>query len=418
MTDRKNLDSFRLEAREWIKANLERHPDGSGHTPMTESRTTPEDMAACRALQRKLFDGGFAGISYPEEYGGQGLTADHERVWQEETFGYVLPDFAGTAKIMFGAIGRSLLAHCKPEFLEQRIPKMLSGEETWCQFYSEPDAGSDLAGIRTRADREGDNWVLNGAKIWSTAANYANWAMCLARTDRDVPKHRGLTWFAVPTNAEGLNIRPITMAAGATGFCQEFLDGVVVPDGQMIGELNQGWTVTQTMLVYERGAGQFDTAPVAPTEMAPDLVELARANGRLEDPTVRQALARAHTNDFAQFHLGQRLTKRLAASDTLDPSIAAYGKLAGGMFHPIRAQLAIKIAGASGLTWEVGAELTDEANGFLNGRAQSIAAGSNEMQRNGIGERVLGLPREPSFDSKKPFAEVLRDAQNWSGKVS
>ena len=385
---------------------------------MSESRTTPEEIAECRALQRKLFDAGFAGISYPKEYGGRGLTADHERVWQEETFGYVLPDFGGLSNVMFTAIGRSLLTHCTHEFLEQRIPRLLSGEEIWCQFYSEPDAGSDLAGIRTRATRDGDRWILNGAKVWSTAANHADWAMCLARTDKDVPKHRGLTWFAIPTDADGLTIRPITMAAGATGFCEEFLDNVVLTDNEIIGEVNQGWTVAQTMLVYERGAGQFDTAPVAPREIAPDLVELARAAGRLEEPTVRQAIARAHTNDFAQFQLAQRLTKRLAASSTLDPSIAAYGKLAAGTFHPVRTQLALQIAGASGLSWGAGAEPSQTAIDFLNGRAQAIAAGSNEMQRNGIGERVLGLPREPSFDSGKPFAEVLRDARNWNGKVN
>lgn len=418
MTETMDLDSFRMEARDWIEANLARRTDGRGRPTMSESRTTPQEMVACRALQRKLFDAGFAGISYPKEYGGRGLTSDHERVWREETFGYVLPEFGGLSNVMFTAIGRSLLAHCTHKFLEQRIPKLLSGEEVWCQFYSEPDAGSDLAGIRTRATRDGDKWILNGAKVWSTAANYADWAMCLARTDRDVPKHRGLTWFAIPTDADGLTIRPITMAAGATGFCEEFLDGVEVTDDERIGEVNQGWTVAQTMLVYERGAGQFDAAPVAPREIAPDLVELARANGRLEEPTIRQAIARAHTNDFAQYCLAQRLTKRLAASDTLDPSIAAYGKLAAGTFHPVRAQLTLRIAGAAGLSWEAGAGPTEEATGFLNGRAPSIAAGSNEMQRNGIGERVLGLPREPSFDSGKPFAEVLRDARNWSGKVS
>ena len=418
MAETMDLDSFRMEARRWIEAKLKPRTDGGGRRTMSESRTTPAEIAACRALQRKLFDAGFAGISYPKEYGGRGLTADHEQVWREETFDRVLPSFGGLSNVMFTAIGRSLLAFCAPKFLEQHIPKLLSGEEIWCQFYSEPDAGSDLAGIRTRATRDGDQWILNGAKVWSTAADHADWAMCLARTDRDVPKHRGLTWFAVPTDADGLTIRPIPMIAGTTGFCEEFLDDVVVTDDEIIGEVNQGWTVAQTMLAYERGAGRFDTAPILPREMAPDLVELARANGRLDEPAVRQAIARAHTNDFAQFQLAQRLTKRLAASGTLDPSIAAYGKLASGTFAPVRAQLALQIAGASGLSWEAGGDPSQTAADFLNGRATAIAAGSNEMQRNGIGERVLGLPREPSFDSGKPFAEVLRDARNWSGKVS
>lgn len=408
-------DEFRREARAWIESNLERQ--GSADVMRHSESKSAEEIVESRALQRRLFEAGFAGISYPKEYGGRGLTNVHEQVWRQETVGYVTPDFGGATHVMFGAIGRSLLAHCSPEFLEDRIPRLLSGEELWCQFYSEPEAGSDLAGIRTRATQDGAQWVLNGAKIWSTGADHADWAMCLARTNWDVPKHRGLTWFAVPTNAAGLTIRPIIQINGATGFCEEFLDDVVVTDDEVIGEVNQGWTVTQTMLVYERGAGQSGSSPLEPRELAPDLVALARRTGRTDDPIVRQAIARGHINDFAQHHLSKRVVARLATSSVPDPSIAAYGKLASGALAPIRSQLAVEIAGSHGLLWEQGSAPSETAIGFLNGRMGSIAAGTNEMQRNGIGERVLGLPREPSFDSQKPFATVMRDARNWSGKV-
>lgn len=415
MSETMDLEEFRQEVRSWVSDNLERRVGDSARTSSEDK--TPEEIAASRVLQRKLFDAGFAGISYPKEYGGRGLTPAHERVWREETIGYVTPDFGGAGHVMFGAIGRSLLAHCTPEFLERHIPRILSGEELWCQFYSEPEAGSDLAGIRTRATRDGEQWVLNGAKIWSTGAHHADWAMCLARTDWDVPKHTGLTWFAVPTDAEGLTIRPIVQINGATGFCEEFLDDVVVSDDDVIGEVNQGWTVTQTMLVYERGAGESGR-PNEPRELAPDLVALASRAGRTDDPVVRQAIARAHINDFAQFHLGRRIVARLALSDIPNPAVAAYGKLASGTLTPIRAQIGVQVAGTADLTWEKDGEPSDVAINHLNGRMTSIAAGTNEMQRNGIGERVLGLPREPSFDSKKPFAEVVKDARNWSGKVS
>jgi alkylation response protein AidB-like acyl-CoA dehydrogenase len=242
--------------------------------------------------------------------------------------------------------------------------------------------------------------------------------MCLARTDWNAPKHRGLTWFAVPTNAKGLTIRPIVQINGAAGFCEEFLDDVEVTDDDIIGEVNRGWTVAQTMLVYERGAGDAASAPVEPRKLAPDLVALASKAGRDSDPVARQLLARAHVNDYAQFHLGRRVAARLRSTQTPDPAVASYAKLAAGTLVPIRARIAVEIAGTLALGWDA-----DDISGrrpatdYLNGRMGSIAAGTNEMQRNGIGERVLGLPREPSFDSNKPFAEVVRAARHWDGRV-
>jgi len=411
-----DLEQFRKDASTWLEANMEPRPRGS-RLRGSDSRT-PEEIAASRILQRKLFDGRWAGISYPKEYGGRGLTAMHERTFRQEALDYVMPDFGGAGHVMFGAIGRSLLAHASPAFLERHIPRLLSGDELWCQFYSEPEAGSDLAGIRTSATRDGERWILRGSKIWSTGANHADYAMCLARTDWNAPKHRGLTWFAVPTNSKGLTIRPIVQINGTAGFCEEFLDDVEVTDDDIIGEVNRGWAVAQTMLVYERGAGDAGPAPLEPRRLAPDLVALAEEVGRLSDPVARQLLARAHTNDYAQFHLGRRVAARLRSTQTPDPAVAAYGKLAAGTLAPIRARLAVEIAGVHALGWDRGdSPGRRAATDYLNGRMGAIAAGTNEMQRNGIGERVLGLPREPSFDSRKPFAEVLRDARDWDGRV-
>jgi alkylation response protein AidB-like acyl-CoA dehydrogenase len=365
-------------------------------------------------LQRRLFDAGFAGITYPVDYGGRGLSAAHERAFNEEARGFVLPDLGVAGHVTMAPIGRSLLAHGSPELRARHIPKILSGEELWCQFYSEPEAGSDLAGIRTRATRDGDRWILSGSKIWSSGAHLADWAMCLARTDWSVPKHRGLTWFAVPTNAKGVTIRQIRQINGNAEFCEEFLDDVEVTDDDIIGEINQGWAVTQTMLVYERGGGGSGGGRREPRDLAPDLVNLARRVGRTEDPAARQAIARAHINDYAQYHLGRRMAAKLRAAKTPDPAMAAYSKLAAGMLNPIRARLGLEIGGPAALTWAEGDERGQlPALNYLNGRIVSIAAGTNEVQRNGIGERVLGLPREPSFDTNKPFDEVLRAAKNW-----
>ncbi|MDG2112965.1 MAG: acyl-CoA dehydrogenase family protein [Actinomycetota bacterium] len=412
-----SVDDFRAEARAWIRDNLE--PREAASTARAEREaSTHEEVAQGRLLQRKLFDGGFAGISYPAEYGGRGLTALHERAFREEAMGYQLPDLGVAGGVTFGPIGRSLVEHCTPEFLEEHMPKILSGEELWCQFYSEPEAGSDLAGIRTRAERDGDRWILTGSKIWSSGAYVADWAMCLARTDWSVPKHRGLTWFAVPCDAEGVTINQIEQINGDAEFCEEFLDEVEVTDAHVIGEVNHGWTVTQTMLVYERGAGEMGTKSREPRRLAPDLVSLAERVDRLDDPVARQAIATAHINDFAQFHLGKRIADRLRNSAVPDPHVAAYGKLAAGVLAPARARLAMEIGGPAALSWTSG----DDEEGrpaldYLNGRRISIAAGTNEMQRNGIGERVLGLPREPSFDTNKPFTDVLKAARNWDSKA-
>jgi alkylation response protein AidB-like acyl-CoA dehydrogenase len=416
MTDTIDLDQFRQQARAWIEANLE--PRRSSAERGAGGGRARQDVATARALQRRLFDGGYAGISYPAEYGGRGLTAAHERAFREEAADHVTPDFGVAGGVTFGPIARSMLAHATPEFLQRHIPRILAGDEIWCQFYSEPEAGSDLAGVRTRATRDGDHWILNGSKIWSSGAYLADWAMCLARTDWDAPKHRGLTWFAVPTDAEGVTINRITQINGDAEFCEEFLDDVIVTDADLIGEVNHGWAVTQTMLVYERGAGESNVAVREPRALAPDLVELARRTGRSADPVARQAIARAHINDYAQFHLGRRIAARLRASNTPDHAVAAYSKLAAGTFTPERARLALEIGGSDALAWTKGDEDAGQpATDYLNGRQIAIAAGTNEMQRNGIGERVLGLPREPSFDATKPFNEVLRNARDWSGKV-
>jgi alkylation response protein AidB-like acyl-CoA dehydrogenase len=412
VNDTVDIDQFRQQARVWIEENLE------PRRPSADGGRAKQEVTTARALQRRLFEGGYAGISYPAEYGGRGLTAAHERAFREEAAEYVTPELGVAGGVTFGPIARSMLAHATPEFLQRHIPKILSGEEIWCQFYSEPEAGSDLAGVRTRAVRDGDHWILNGSKIWSSGAHIADWAMCLARTDWDAPKHRGLTWFAVPTDAEGVTVRRITQINGDAEFCEEFLDDVIVTDADLIGEVNHGWAVTQTMLVYERGAGESNVAVREPRTLAPDLVELARRHERTADPLVRQCIARAHILDYAQFHLGRRIAARLRASNTPDHAVAAYSKLAAGTFTPERARLALEIGGTDALAWLQGDhDAGQPATDYLNGRQIAIAAGTNEMQRNGIGERVLGLPREPSFDSTKPFSEVLRNSRDWSGKV-
>lgn len=436
------LGEYRARARSWIEANLERLPAPAPR----RSGTGPAAIAAGRALQRRLHEAGYAGITWPREYGGQGLGPQYERAFQQEARGYRLPELGIAGGTTFGVCAMTMLAHASADFLRRHIPRILSGEELFVQFFSEPEAGSDLAGVRTRAVRAGEGWVLNGSKIWSSGAYYADWGMCLARTDWDVPKHRGLTWFAVPVTAPGVTVERIRQITGDAEFCQEFFDDVVLGDGDVIGQVNDGWTVAQTMLMFERGGGLSHGTRTtrASTGVAPDLVELARAAGRLADPLTRDLIVRAHVDDVARRALLARLGTRMRTDPAQALHLASYAKLVSGVYDPIRADTAMRIGGADAVNWDAvnwdagsadgargdGAR-GDAANGdgdgepgespgrktavgFLNSRFMSIAGGTNEMQRNSIGERVLGLPREPSFDSGKPFREVLRDARGWS----
>jgi alkylation response protein AidB-like acyl-CoA dehydrogenase len=419
-----DIEEYRRRAGAWLAEHFQRREGpAQRHDGRPRRREvdyyTPEVMAANRALQRTLFEAGYAGITWPKEYGGQGLPSRYEAVFLEEAAGYVMPDFGVLTGTTFHICVPTMLAHASPEFLRRFVPRVLAGDALVCQFFSEPSSGSDLAGARTRATRDGDQWVVNGQKIWSTFAHLADWGMCLARTDWEVPKHRGLTWFAVPCDSPGLTIRPIQQINETAEFCEDFFDDVAVPDSNRIGEINEGWSVSQTMLVFERGAGRpGDGIPTAgPGPLAPDLVLLARRAGHVGDPVVRQKLARVHTFDFVGRTLAARIGQ-MARLGLVNAGVAAYGKLFQGTYEPIRARIAMEIGGAGAMTWDAtDPHGADTSLAYLNGRIMAIAGGTNEMQRNGIGERALGLPREPSFDTTKPFSEVLSGAKNWTGKV-
>ncbi|HEX5587684.1 MAG TPA: acyl-CoA dehydrogenase family protein [Acidimicrobiia bacterium] len=415
-----DLDSYRERARAWLAENLE--PRDPSARPRVHGRDhkTREMFEPERALQRRLFDAGYAGITWPVEYGGQGLTPEYEVTFAREARQYRTPEFGAAAGTTFNVCGRTMLAHASPEFLALHVPRMLAGEELWVQFFSEPGAGSDLAGVTSRADRDGDRWILNGAKVWTSAGHYADFGMCLARTDWDVPKHRGLTWFAVDVTAPGVTVSPIRELNGAAEFSQEQFDDVVLTDADVIGTVNDGWTVAQTMLIYERGGGVANAAMMpapARRRFAPDLVDVARRAGRLDDPHVRQLIAREHIDEFAVGELRKRMGARMRIEGGANAGLASYAKLGGGVTRARRVVTAMEIGRARTLTWAPGdRDGETPALAFLNGRLGCIAGGTNEIQRNGIGERVLGLPREPSFDTTRPFREVVQEAAKWTGR--
>jgi alkylation response protein AidB-like acyl-CoA dehydrogenase len=409
-----DLEEYRGQARAWLADHLEpRQPDdpaGADPAHWTEDRDHRE-----RSIQRTIFDGGYAGIAWPREYGGQGLTTAHQQAFDEVAQDYRVAEFGILGRTTWGICVPTMLAHASPVFLARHIPRVLAGEELWVQYFSEPEAGSDLAGVRTRATRDGDRWILRGSKVWSSGAYYADYGLCLARTNWDVPKHRGLTWFAVRVDRPGIVTQPLRQINGRSEFCQEFLDDVELTDDDVIGSVDQGWTVARTMLVMERQVGaRTNLRPVTGVRRpAADLMALARQLGREADPHVQDLIARAHILDVVQAELGTRVAE-LAAAGARDPaSLACYPKLAAGTYTPARALMGIEIGGGGGLTWADGADQPRVVIDYLSARGQSIAGGTNEMMRNVIGERILGLPREPAYDTNRPFSDVVRQAAEW-----
>ncbi|MGD9794227.1 MAG: acyl-CoA dehydrogenase family protein, partial [Acidimicrobiia bacterium] len=373
-----------------------------------------DDLARQRSLQRKVFEGGYAGITWPIRYGGRGLGAEHERAFTREASNYVMPDLGIAGGTTALVCGPTVLVHATDDFRSRHAPAMLAGDELWVQFFSEPSAGSDLAAILTSAVRVDGGWRINGSKVWSSAAHYADYGLCLTRTNWDVPKHKGVTWLAVPTSAPGVTIRPIREINGSAEFCEVFLDDVFVPDDHLIGEVDRGWTVTRTMLTFERLAGDPDSKAPGPRALAPDLVALASRAGRLDDASVRQAISTAHVNDVVQEAFLHRLAALYDSGEAPD-GYASYGKLASGTYNPIRARMGLIAAGESAIAWSpADPDGATAATDYLNGRILSIAGGTNEMQRNSIGESVLGLPREPAFDLDVPFSEVVRRAGRFT----
>jgi alkylation response protein AidB-like acyl-CoA dehydrogenase len=391
------LDAYRARAREWLAVNLDPRTEENPGLAAGDEDYTDEYLRAQRGIQRRLHEAGYAGITWPEEYGGQGLPKEYEDAFLEEAAGYCTPDFGLTALTTFGVCVPTILATASDDFKRRHVPRVLRGEELWAQFFSEPSAGSDLAAIKTTARREGDEWVINGAKTWSSFAHRCDIGLCLARTDPEAPRHRGLTWFAVPTDAPGLTLRQFRQIDGEFAFCEEFFDDVRVPDAERVGEIDDGWAVTHRMLLFERDSdGIAKQTDLSPGPLAPDLVELARALGRDFEPEVAQAIATAHVNDYVQRQLFVRIDDCVDG----DPiGTAAFGKLFRGTFDPIRAKIGLELAGPSALGWDdESAPGRAAATAYLNGRVFSIAGGTNEMQRNAIAERVHGLPREPRGD--------------------
>jgi len=404
-----DIASFQARARAWLAANLPRLSDTE---PSREERTQESRVERARQLQRTLFDGGFAGISFPVEYGGQGLTPAHQRAFSKEAAEYQMPTLFNVPTL--GILAPTLLDFGTEAQKQRHLPAILRGDELWVQFLSEPSGGSDLAGCISRATRDGDVFVLTGSKIWSSGAYWCDYAMCLARTDWDAPKHRGLTMFIVKIHQPAIHIDQIRMVNGSMEFCQEFFDDVHIPAADVVGEVNDGWTVASRLLFHERnsvGGGSPYTSgrPEAggPGRM-PDNQWLARKVGRSEDSHVRQLLAEAHTLDVVHAQLADRMTTGFRTGYFPGPA-GAILRLFSGEKHVRLTDINIDIAGAAAVVWEEDELMGRYGEQFLARQGGCLGGGSTEMARNIISERVLGMPREYAADRDVPFKEVRRN---------
>jgi alkylation response protein AidB-like acyl-CoA dehydrogenase len=391
----RSVDDFRDRARAWLEQNAPRRGDGDGEP-------TRAGIAAQQEFQARLYDAGFAGITWPAEYGGQGLTNAEQIAFGEAARDFALP--VGAFVIGLGMPGPTILELGTEEQKKRYLPKLLRGEEIWCQLFSEPSAGSDVAALVTTAVRDGDEWVLNGQKVWTSGAQYSDYGAVIARTDPTVPKHNGITMFIIDMHAPGVTVRPLKVATGATPFNEVFFDQVRLPADAVIGEVNDGWRAAVVMLRNERVAIGTMAAPRTSPLSHESLSGLAARLGTGADPGLRRRLAELYVRERSVRLFGRLLREEAMAGR--DPGArGSVAKLAGaelGTFASLVAADVLGPAAAASDSEDVRAVL----NAMLSAPGSSVAGGTNEIQRNIIGERVLGLPKDPGVDRSTPFNQL------------
>ena len=391
--------------REKIRAFLGEHlPSGWKGIGALDHESARSFTAEWRAT---LYENGLLAPSWPREYGGGGLSPLEQVIVAEEFYRAGVPTGGTNDTFSIQMVGNTLLHWGTEEQKSHFLPRILSGEDVWCQGYSEPGAGSDLGNLGTRAVLDGDEWVINGQKIWTSAAQLANWIFVLARTEPDAPKHKGITFLLVPMEQPGVEVRPIKMMTGLSEFNETFFTDARTPKDNVVGAVNAGWAVAMTLLGYERGEAAA-TFPIMFRAEVDRLMDLARSTGASRDPLIRQHLAWCYSKVEIMRFLGMRTLTKFLAGGQPGPAESTF-KLFWSEYHKIVTELGVDILGSAALTPsgrmstgfqadDVGAP-NDSASwvtAFLMSRAGSIYAGSSQIQRNIIGEMVLGLPKEPA----------------------
>ena len=387
---------FREEASSWLAENA----------PTDDVFRTLSPLEQAKVWQKRKYDAGWACIGWAPDFGGRGASAIEEVIWRQEESQYDLP--ANFFLIGQGMIGPTLMAWASDEDKARFLPQLASGEEVWCQLFSEPAGGSDLAALRTRAERDGDDWVINGQKIWTSGAHYSDYGVIVVRTDPTVPKHKGLSYFYIDMKAPGVEIKPIKQLTGDSDFNEVYFTDVRVSDSQRLGEVGQGWQVSLTTLMNERAAigGSFGQMDVS---LAMSVAAEVEIDGRpaLEDAAVRARIADWYVQEAGLKYTGYRSLTALSRGALPGPE-NSIGKLVGAPKMQAMSSYLMDLLGASGA-------IADEAlaakagiiqRAYMGAPGLRIAGGTDEIMANIIAERVLGLPQEPRLDKGIPFNEV------------
>jgi alkylation response protein AidB-like acyl-CoA dehydrogenase len=385
--------AFRADVRGWLAEHVPAQP-----LPPLDA---PDGITRRREWERTLFDAGFAAISWPKAYGGRDADLLTQAIFAEEYARAVAPERLNPLGL--GLAGPTIIAFGTPEQKEQWLPSLLRGDDIWCQGFSEPDAGSDLAALKTSAVLEGDEYVINGQKIWTSLGRWADWMFCLVRTDKDAPKHKGITYIMIDMSTPGIEVRPITQINGDPGFAEVFFTDVRVPAVNVIGEPNEGWRIAMATLGFERGTGLGSHVRFS-RDLA-QLIDIVKAVGLAGDPLVRDEIGKLYAETEVFRYNTYRTLSRLTSGKPLGPEasltklywsqmetrIYEAGMQAAGEFAELSADapaIATQLGDAAGLWkhWQ---------KQYLYARGAMIYAGTSEIQKNIISELVLGLPKEP-----------------------
>lgn len=390
-----SLEAFRDETRQWLEENCPesmRTSMPAGETP-TGGRKITYRNPDTKLWMDRCAERGFTVPTWPTEFGGAGLDADQARVLREEMSRInARTPLTGMGLSM---IGPALLEFGNDEQKAEHLPKIARGEIWWCQGYSEPNAGSDLASLKTRAEVDGDDYIINGQKVWTSGADNADWIFCLVRTDFQAPKHNGITFILFDMDSEGVSVKPIKLISGLSPFCETYFDNVRVPRKNVVGTVNEGWTVAKRLLQYERtmiGGGGGGQRQKSVSDIAQDYVGLQ--NGRLADETLREEVVQQSMNDRA-FGLTVRRNQEESKSTQAPSFASSMFKLYGTEQNKNRHELMLKAMGTQMLGWEGEGFEEDEltrTRAWLRTKANSIEGGTSEVQLNIIAKRVLGLP--------------------------
>jgi alkylation response protein AidB-like acyl-CoA dehydrogenase len=378
------------EFREELRAWLGEHP-----APDVAAATTRAEADALREWQRTLHTGGWVGIHWPVEYGGRGASPAQVAIYNEELARAAAPPLLGRAGVSL--VGPTLMAHGSEEQRRRWLPRILAGDDVWCQLFSEPDAGSDLSALSTRAERRGGGYRVTGRKVWSSYARFADWGIALVRTDPSAPGHEGISMLAVPMHAPGVEVRPLRQITGEREFNEVSLDDVEIPVESLVGPEHEGWRVAATTLANERGATFVWKEQVLHEVAMGLLTRSCRRRRLLDDPLVRQRLAQSWIEvEIFRLHNARTLA-RLARGEELGSESSLVKLCWAGMSQRLH-ETAVAVLGPDALLLPDDGDAADGGRwmlGLLASRAASIMGGTNEIQRNIIGERLLGLPREP-----------------------